>query len=256
MLRVARLNVVPVKGLAVVARQEIALDVDGVADDRRAFLLRSDGSVATIRQCPGLIRVVPELDLAGGTLRLTFPDGSTAAGELAAAGEEVSAFLYGRDRPGRVLPGALAEALSAHVGEPLRLVIADRTGVGWDEGPVSLLGRASATAVDTPAVATRAHGAGPATARYRMLIEIDTDEPFLEDSWVGSRLEIGEALLRVSHPLDRCLVIHSNPATGERDWAGLTALAARRGTDRLTLGVIATVDRPGTVRVGDAVEPG
>ena len=239
----------PVKGLAVVPQQQIQLGTEGVAEDRRVFLLRANETVATIRRFPTLVRVTPELDLDAGVLGVTFPDGHTVTSELAAAaaGEEASARLFGKDRSGRVLPGPVADALSDYVGEPLRVVVADRTGVGWDEGPASLVGEASVAAVETP---PGANGSG--SARYRMLIEVEGTEPYEEDSWVGQDVRVGRSLLRVTHSLERCVVITYSPQDGSKDWAGLAAIPEHRG--QLTLGVIARVLDPGVVRVGDRVE--
>ncbi|MFP5282159.1 MAG: MOSC domain-containing protein, partial [Actinomycetes bacterium] len=188
--------------------------------------------------------------LAAGTLRLTFPDGLTAAADLGTAQEAVEARLFGKPRPGRVLRGPAVQALSSWLEEPVRLVLADRTGVGWDEGPVSLVGRASADAVGTPR-----RGEEPDTARYRMTIEIEGSAAYAEDGWVGRPVQVGGARLRVSHPLERCRVIDGDPRTGTEDWDGLKTLVRVRGRDRLTLGVITHVLAPGRVAVGDQVDP-
>jgi uncharacterized protein YcbX len=89
-----------------------------------------------------------------------------------------------------------------------------------------------------------------------MLIEVDGDSPFVEDGWIGAEVSLGSARIRISHSLNRCLVINHSPVSGTKDWAGLKTLAVRRGPEQLTLGVIATVERPGTVRVGDEVVVG
>jgi uncharacterized protein YcbX len=251
-ITVARLQVVPVKGLAALPRAQVHLEADGVAEDRRLLLLRADGAVVTMRKFPELVRVLPDLDLAAGTLAVTLPDGTRAASDLAAAGETVTSHLYGRDRPGRVVPGAVADALSGLAGEPLRLVLTERMGLGWDEGPVSVLGGASAAAVTTPPDGDRD---GLSTSRYRMLIEVEGSAPFEEDSWVGGPVRIGQVRVRVTHALERCVVINHHPRTGAKDWPGLKTLVAR-GRDQLTLGVIARVDQTGVIRVGDLVEPG
>lgn len=242
--RVRALRIAPVKGLATVMRPEVWLGHAGVAGDRRLFLLRADGSVVTLRRLPTLAQVVPSLDLDAGTIAVRLPDGTVARSDLAGAGEEVAASLFGRDRSGRVLAGAAADALSAYVGEPLRLVLGE-PGIGWDEGPVSIISRASVDAVGPPP-------GGPDPTRYRMLVELDGLPAYAEDAWVGRRVRLGEAVVEVSHALDRCVVVNASPVTGEQDWAGLKTLAAVRG--QLTLGVIATVAEPGVVAVADAAE--
>ena len=241
---VATLRVAPVKGLASSTRDRIVIEQHGVAEDRRVFLLDARGEVITLRSHPELVQVVPELDLERDMLTVTLPDGTTAASALSAAAHPVTAHLYGKDRPGRVLPGDVAAALSTLAGEPVRVVFADAVGVGWDEGPVSILGRSSAVAVG---------GAGQDRRRYRMLVEIEGTQPFEEDSWVGSQVQLGGVRVRVAHQLQRCVIITQSPVTGKKDWEGLKVLAASRGRDLLCLGVIAQVVTPGVVSVGDEV---
>lgn len=240
---VAALRVAPVKGLATISRDSVHLDDLGVAEDRRVLLLAQDGSVITLRRHPHLVQITPDLNLERGTLAVTLPDGAVATTPLDDAGDHAQAELYGKQRPGRLLPGEVAEALSSAAGEAVRVLVAERTGVGWDEGPVSILGRASAAAV----------GGGRDRARYRMLVELDGTDPYEEDTWVGKHVKLGEALVQVTHPLERCVIITQSPATGDKDWEGLHALAAERGPDRLCLGVIAGVVTPGVVRIGAPV---
>ncbi len=249
MQTVSALRVAPVKALATVARDRLRLETKGAAEDRRLFLVHSDGSVVTQRRYPQLTRVVPCLDLSAGALTVDLPDGTTATADLSALGGHVRTTLFGKNRFGRLVPGPVADVLSEYVAAPLQLVLSDTTGIGWDEGPVSLIGSASASAVSPPDEPGSA-----ATARFRMLVEVDGTAPYEEDSWIGSQLRIGEARLRVTHPLERCLIINHSPVTGLKDWPGLKTLAALRGPDRVTLGVIAQVEQPGDISVGDAVD--
>src|SRR3954469_23284434 len=81
------LTIAPVKALAAVRRIAVRLDSDGVAEDRRLFLLRPDGTVATQRRHPTLTAVVPDLDLDGRSISVTFPDGTVATSDLQPHGE-------------------------------------------------------------------------------------------------------------------------------------------------------------------------
>lgn len=242
---VATLRVVPVKGLGSVTRQRVRIERDGVAEDRRVFLLDDAGSVVTLRSAPGLVRVTPDLDLERAVLSVELADGTRASSSLHDVTEVVRAHLYGKDRVGHVLPGDVAEALSAAAGQSVRVVVGDRPGVGWDEGPVSIISRASARAVD----------GGRDTARYRMLVELDDTQAYEEDGWVGHDVALGDAVVRVTHQLERCVIITQSPTTGATDWDGLQALAQTRGRDQLCLGVIAEVVDPGHVTVGSPVRP-
>lgn len=240
---VAGLRVAPVKGLATVARQRVRIESQGVPEDRRLFILDAQGAVVTLRSHPQLVQVTPDLDLDHGVLRVALPDGTTVSSELEHASAHVTARLYGKERAGRVVPGDVPEALSTMAGEPVRIVLADEVGVGWDEGPVSILGRASAEAVGGP---------HRDRARYRMLIELEETQPYEEDTWIGRHIEAGEARLEVTQALVRCVIITQSPATGAADWDGLRELARTRGPE-LCLGVIAQVVSPGEVRVGSEV---
>ncbi|WP_261558436.1 MOSC domain-containing protein [Frankia tisae] len=247
MLTVSGLAIAPVKALAVLSRTELAVGPDGVAEDRRLFLITPAGKIVTLRDFPALASVRPDLDLAVGRIVLEFPGGSTAEGPLAPSDQQVAGTFLGKRRAGRVVPGPPAEALSDYLGQPVSLVLAERIGVGWDEGPVTMLGSGSVEQV------AQAASAGRDPRRFRMTVTVDGTAPFEEDTWVGRRVGIGELVVEVTEPLGRCVVITRSPDTGTADWNGLRALARRRGPTGITLGVVTRVVRPGTVRLGDRV---
>jgi uncharacterized protein YcbX len=77
---------------------------------------------------------------------------------------------------------------------------------------------------------------------------VDSDEPFVEESWIGQTITVGRASLRVATRIDRCRMINiaQDGVTPERRW--LTALAAQRG---MNVAVYADVAVPGPVHIGD-----
>ena len=92
--------------------------------------------------------------------------------------------------------------------------------------------------------------------RFRMLIELAGAEPHEEDAWVGRRIAIGDAVLAVTQPDARCAITTQDPDTGVRDLDTLRTLIAYRGLrdgKYADLGVLADVERPGRVRLGDEV---
>src|SRR5206468_2583786 len=90
----------------------------------------------------------------------------------------------------------------------------------------------------------------PDTRRFRMLVELADCEPYEEDGWSGRRLCLGEAIVRVSDGVPRCVLTTMNPDTGEKDFPTLEVLAGyRRRQGELPLGMYADVERPGAVRV-------
>jgi len=104
------------------------------------------------------------------------------------------------------------------------------------------------------ALRTRAH-VDP--RRFRMLLDLDACEPHEEDRWIGSRVRVGGAVLRVAGNVGRCVVTTQNPDTGEVDLDTLRAIRAYRDIEeeRIPFGVYADVEESGVVRVGDSVEP-
>ncbi len=247
---VAALSIAPVKGLAVVDVERVALGPDGAEGDRRFFLLDGRGEVATARRHPALTGVVPAWEPASRTLRLTFRDGTEVAGAVE-HGEAVAAELYGKLRVGWEVLGPFSAALSAFADAPLRLVEAGAPGLGWDEGPVTFASRASLAAV------ARWSGRREVDPRrFRMTALLDgPGTGFAEDAWVGSEVAFGDARVRVVAPLERCAIITRHPDSGRRDWDGLRVLADQRGRDRVCLGVICDVVAPGVGLVGAVVAP-
>jgi uncharacterized protein YcbX len=69
-----------------------------------------------------------------------------------------------------------------------------------------------------------------------------------EHGWIGRRMAIGALRLRFTEGCDRCVMITKETPTVPHDRAVLRWVARELGN---TLGVYATVEAPGDVRVGD-----
>jgi hypothetical protein len=90
-----------------------------------------------------------------------------------------------------------------------------------------------------------------------MLIEIDGAEAHEEDTWIGSRIKVGRAVLAITGPDARCAITTQDPDTGARDLDTLRALISYRGLRdgrHADFGVLADVAKPGKVKVGDKVQ--
>jgi uncharacterized protein YcbX len=70
---------------------------------------------------------------------------------------------------------------------------------------------------------------------------------------IGRELAAGDAVLRVTEPVPRCVVTTRHPDSGRRDAPTLKRLAELRGKRDVTFGVWCEVVAPGRVRVGDQV---
>jgi uncharacterized protein YcbX len=250
------ISIAPVKGLALTHRQEITLEPFGARENRRFHLIGEDGRLLNGKQLGPLVQISADWDEETNVLALHFPDGTStvAAVEL---GQPVVTKFYGRDVHGHLVLGPWADALSAFLGLELRLVQPDVPGTGNDrgEGSVSLLSTASlaslsATLDGAPTLDPR---------RFRMLFGVAGVDPHEEDTWLGRRVRIGDAAVRVRGNVGRCIVTSRDPDTGARTVATLDALAEYRHgvetTEPLPFGVWGEVAEPGRVRLGDPVVP-
>jgi uncharacterized protein YcbX len=253
--RIVRISIAPVKALRLVHPQEVELGPAGVSGDRRFWLVDRDGRLVNDKRFPQLLRVRAEWDEAGRRLALTLPGGERVEG-VVEPGDLVEATLYGRLHPSRAVPGPWQEALSHYLGRPLTLLWSEQGAVdrGVGGGAVTLVSRGSLELLREEA------GAGNPVdgRRFRMMFEIDGVGAHEEDAWIGSRVELGEAVVALVGDVGRCEVTTRHPETGEWDLDTLRVLAAYRREGRsepLPFGVHGAVVQPGRVRVGDLVRP-
>ncbi len=249
---VARISISPVKGFRLAHPQEVELGLDGVAGNRRFFLVGPDGQRLRSSRTPWPVRVRADHDPERERLRMKLPDGQEIEGDATALGEPVHSRAGTLDQKGRVVEGPWEEPLSELAGHPVRLVREDVAGSGLN-GPVTLVSDAS--------LARLADAAGRSeidSRRFRMLFELAGCEEHEEDAWEGRLLGIGEAVVRVGGPVERCAVTTRDPDTGDPDLDTLRAIKSYRGQragGAIVFGVYGEVVEPGRVRSGDALEP-
>ena len=250
------ITIAPVKSLALVHRDEVELELFGVRENRRFYLVDDNGRMINGKVVGSLVRVVPEYDAAAGRLALHLPKGDVVAGDIA-VGELLTTSFFGRPVAGRVVEGPWSEALSGLAGRALRLVRTEQPGHGADRGGragVSLVGTASLKALAGAAGVDRVDG-----RRFRMLFGVDGVPPHAEDGWIGRRLRIGDAVVRLRGNVGRCAITTQDPDTGVPDLDTLHVLGEYRGevetTEPLPFGVWGEILEPGRVRLGDPVEP-
>lgn len=251
MIRVSGLSIAPVKGMGLVHPEELDLQGFGVLENRRFHVIDAGGRRFGQIRCGPLVQIQPAYDASSESLSLTFPDGTVVAGTVE-LGEAVTTDFYGRPVPGRVLEGPWNEAVSEHVGRPLRLVQPDEPGAGVDRarGAISFLSEASCEEL------ARRSGREVDARRFRMMVTLTGAAAHEEDGWIGQEVAVGEALVRVRGTVGRCAITTQNPETGKVDFDTLREIKAYRGLDadgEIDFGVYAEVVQPGRVRVGDEV---
>lgn len=233
-LKVVGLNSYPVKSMLGVAHERLDFDERGAVGDRLWALRHADGKLSSgknsrrFRRVPGMLEHTAAYD-ADGTPLVTAPDGEIL-------------------RPGD-------PRIPERFGEGVELA---REGAGshQDAAAVSLVGTASLRALgdllgDSDPVDVR---------RLRKNIVVETDEPWIEESWVGREITIGgtgtgtgagEPLrLRVTERVGRCVMTTQAQTGLPADNRVLKTLTAARG---MCIGVYADIVAPAPLAIGDTV---
>lgn len=254
---VERISITPVKGLALTHPEAVDLGKGGVPGDRAFVLVDAGSEMISATRLGPLVSVRAEHDQVAGRLSLHFADGNVVEGRGELGAPEMIRF-FGLRIEARAAAGPFSEAISELVGQPVRLMAMPEKRPGVDRGHIG-----AATLISRASLARLAEQLGTETVdarRFRMTFELDGLEPHEEDGWVGRVVQVGGATLRVAGHVGRCVLTTRHPETGVVDVPTLKALAAYRGkahvdsSEPLPFGVHATVEAPGPVRVGDAVE--
>lgn len=252
-LTITRLSITPVKGLALHHPDSIDLTTEGVVGDRLFYLLDDKGKLQSCTRNPGLYGLTATYDSQTRRLKVARGD------QVLLDGIIEPAMAVDTDMSGvRTIASAVvadpawSTFFSDIVGRKVHLVQA--RGSAYDVQPVTLLGAAS--------VAELARHAGLAevdSRRFRMLIEFTGGDPHIEDSWDGTLLRVGDALLRGGGPVQRCAATTRNPETGSVDLHTLRLIMGYRGRQEsafglgANFGVYADAVEPGLISVGDVI---
>ncbi len=230
-LTVVGLNRFPVKSMLGQEHDRLEFDARGAVGDRRWALRHADGKLGSgkntprFRRIPGLLEHQAAYD-ADGLPVVTAPDGT----EL---------------RPGDPL-------IPERFGEGVELVHEGEEG-HKDASAVSLVGTASLRALgdllgDADPVDVR---------RLRKNIVVETDEPWIEESWVGRELVLGGSgegaaplRLHVVKRVTRCVMVTQAQTGLPADNRILKTLTAARG---MCIGIHTEVVAPAPLALGDTV---
>jgi uncharacterized protein YcbX len=250
---VSLLSTTPVKSLALHHPTSIRLERDGVPGNREFFLVDPAGRLFNASRHGPLMQVAAELEQGdeGERLILRFPDGSEVADDVI-LGEPSPTNFWGRPVAGRFVAGPFSDALTEYAGRPLRLVRATERGGAFDVEVVTLLSEASVEELARQSGRPRLDG-----RRFRMLIGLAGCRPHEEDTWEGRGFRVGTAAIRVGGPVPRCVITTKDPDTGARDFDTLREIKRYRSAadGDVDFGVYATVEEPGTVSLGDVLDP-
>lgn len=247
---VARFSIAPVRSLGLEHPTEIDVTEFGVVEDRRFFLSDMSNRLIDRIIVGRLVQVAAHTDPGATVLRMTFPDGTVIEDEVQ-LGEAVETPIHGRTGVGHVVIGPWADALESIAGRTVRVIRCDRPGGTRVGNPTSLVSDGSLGEL------TRRFGLDTLDSRrFRMLLELTGAEAHEEDGWIGGRIAVGGAILRVTKPVSRCAITTQDPDTGARDLDTLRTIIDYRGLrdgKHADFGVLADVERPGRIRLGDEV---
>ena len=213
----------PVKAMGGESLVSVEIDARGLAGDRAYAVVDGDGKLATGKHSRRFRRRDEVFEFASRTtadgVRVT-----GRGGEWAVPSHEVD----------RVLCDAM--------GDPVR-VLAETTTPFFDSGQVSVVGTASL------AWCREQLGVDADRRRIRPNLVIDTDEPFIEETWTGE-VTIGGVRLTPVERIERCRMIDIAQEGLPQEGRWLKSLTASR---EMCLGIYLDVAAPGSVAVGDEV---
>lgn len=231
-MRVVRLWRYPVKSMHGEQLDVAALGADGFEWDRHWTVVdEATGLGLTARREPALL--MASATVRDGEAVITLPDGTVAADDAA-----LSEWL---GRPVRLMEATSAsasfEAPSENFDEDAKpwFTWTGPEGSFHDWPKVSLASTATMAPWDE--------------RRFRQNIVVDGAD---EDALIGSDVTIGTTGLSVQFAIPRCVMV-TRPQPGlDRDLDVLKALNRERGGN---LGIGCLVTTPGTISVGDTVDP-
>jgi len=184
---------------------------------------------------PDLPRYALAFDEAANTATLLGPDGRAVAVHGDGTGGADDALA------GWFAPGPLG---------PPRAVAQSRSGGAgyWDHEDAAI----SVINLATIATLERSAGRPVNPMRFRANLYVAGLPPFQELAFIGRLVRVGEAVLEVLRPTDRCRATSVDPATGDTGLNVPALLARTQG--HIYCGVYARVVQAGRIMPGDPVE--
>jgi uncharacterized protein YcbX len=272
----------PVKSMQGERLESCPVATDGLRGDR-GWATRDEvrGGIEGARKLPSLLGCtaryvepvpdrgplpVPEIELPGGArLRADAPEAAPTLSkhvdrELTLWPRQPAEDLahYRRGAPDhkdlmdelRAVFGRLPEEPLPDIGSFPRETLASSTlpGTYFDCYPLFLLTRTSLSTLQSRHESSRFD---PLRFRPNLLLESEEREGFPESTWVGKRVRVGDAVLRIAMECPRCVMTTHAVADLTRDPGVMRALVKENAGN---IGVYAAVETPGTVREGEAVE--
>ncbi|MDU7360806.1 MAG: MOSC N-terminal beta barrel domain-containing protein [Propionibacteriaceae bacterium] len=210
----------PIKGTR---HEPRPVDVDrlGPVGDRRWCLVDDQCRVLKTVQHPQLLAVRATWN---ETLNVEIPGAGEVSATPAPSGERCTVDYWKRAVTACFVPSELDDAFSQYLGKSVRLVRPERGAIVYGS-PISIITTAS---IRDLGQRVGVDGLESEAARFRATYLVNHDDAYIEDTWCGHTIRLGEVLVEVQSLIGRCAVIDANPVTGERDGRLLRELADYR----------------------------
>ncbi len=267
-MKVSSLHIYPVKGMRAVDVAQAAVEVRGLEHDRRWLVVNAGGRFITQRPHPKLATVIVRLTPRG--IALATESHSEIEVETPKDDSRRNIVIWDSQVSAAEADINASRFLTGLLGENAHLVFMDEQArrlkssawtpspvpVSFADGfPVLVTTTGSLAALNREIVS---HGGETVSmTQFRPNIVVDCEDPWAEDRW--TQLQIGDVILDLVKPSERCIVTTIDQQTGAR--MGKEPLASlariRRSTDPRINGVIfgenAVPAVCGHIAVGDRV---
>lgn len=216
----------PVKAMGGEALTQVVLDARGLVGDRGFAVVDVDGKFASGKNTRRFRRRDAVFEYAAST---------TADGSVQVQRGDHGLWLVGEEE--------LDADLSERMGASVR-ALPERDIPMQDGGQISIVGTASL------AWCAERFGIDSDPRRLRVNLVVETDEPFVEEGWLGREITVGDARLRVVERIERCRTVDVAQDGTTAEGRLLKPLTKER---EMSLAVYADVVVPAVIRVGDGV---
>ncbi|MGW9169081.1 MOSC domain-containing protein [Agromyces sp. NPDC055658] len=216
----------PVKAMGGEALTQVVLDARGLVGDRGFAVVDVDGKFASGKNTRRFRRRDAVFEYAAST---------TADGSVQVQRGDHGLWLVGEEE--------LDADLSERMGASVR-ALPERDIPMQDGGQISIVGTASL------AWCAERFGIDSDPRRLRVNLVVETDEPFVEEGWLGREITVGDARLRVVERIERCRTVDVAQDGTTAEGRLLKPLTKER---EMSLAVYADVVAPAVIRVGDGV---
>jgi len=259
-MHLSAINLYPIKSARGIALSSVPLDEFGLAQDRRWMVVDSSGRFVSQREAHQMALVEVAVDgealvITGAgmpDLRVTPPPADAAREQVTiwedscpaqSAGPEAARwFSAWLERPSRLVympSSTFRTANPEYVPEPRRVSFADAY-------PLLLIGEGSLEELN------RRMDVPLPMNRFRPNLVVAGTEPFAEDQW--KTIRVGDIVLDVVKPCDRCVTTTIDQATGMAGKEPLRTLAQfRKWNGQVYFGQNVVHRTPGWLRTGDPV---